>query len=427
MRKIKIAVVGYGNRGGVYASYALSRPEEAEICAVVDCLEFKLKEAGALFGLPEDRLFLSLDEFLKANVECDIVVNATMDQMHYETAMAILEKGYNMLLEKPITADKNELLAIEKKAKEKGVYLFVCHVMRYSPYFVEIKRLINKGVIGEIFALEMNEHVSAGHFVNSYVRGRWHSEAECGSSFLLAKCCHDLDLMCWLNNKSEPKAVSSFGSRGYFKPEFAPEDSAEYCYDCPRLHTCMYSAKLMHLDNDSAPYVTWEGIKKPLDEITKEEKIAYLKTSIFGQCVYKIDTDLVDRQCVSVNFANGSVGTLNMIGGTTRGGRNIHITGSKGEIEGYWESSEFVLRIYNANLQEYAEKRISVKDKLTNTGHMGSDFEIMKSIVAYLNGDRESVSITSIDDSINGHLCVYAADESRKEGRIVFLEEYKQL
>ena len=115
-----------------------------------------------------------------------------------------------------------------------------------------------------------------------------------------------------------------------------------------------------------------------------------------------------------------------MIGGTTRGGRNIHITGSKGEIEGYWESSEFTLRVYNAKLQEYTEKKISVKDLLNpGAGHMGSDYEIMKTMVAYLNGDRESVSITRIEDSINGHLCVYAADESRKQKRIVSISEYR--
>ncbi len=427
MKKIKAVVVGYGNRGGVYASYALKKPEELEIIAIVDPLEYRLKETGALHGLSDDKLFLDLDDFLNAGIECDVVINATMDQIHYETAMKIIDKGYNVLLEKPITANKDELVAIEKKAKEKGIMLFVCHVMRYSPYFTEIKRLINNGVIGEIFALEMNEHVSAGHFTNSYIRGRWHSEKECGSSFLLAKCCHDLDLMCWLNNKADPVEVSSFGSRGYFKPEFAPKDSAEYCYDCPHLEDCMFSAKLLHLQCDSAPYVTWEGIKKPLDEITKEEKIHYLKTSIFGQCVYKIPTDLVDRQCVSVNFANGSVGTLNMIGGTTRGGRNIHITGSKGEIEGYWESSEFTLRLYDAKLQEYTEKKFSVKDLLNpGAGHMGSDYEIMKTMVAYLNGDRESVSITRIEDSINGHLCVYAADESRKQKRIVSISEYRK-
>lgn len=425
MRKIKAAVVGYGNRGGVYASYALKHPDQLEIVSVVDVLDFKREEASKTFNIPQNMCFETLEDFINAKVECDIVINATMDNLHYKTAMVLIDAGYNILLEKPITADVNELLDIEKAAKEKGVLLFVCHVMRYSPYYSEIKNLINKGVIGDIFAMEMNEHVSVGHYTNSYIRGRWRSEEVCGSGFLLAKCCHDLDLMCWLNNVTEPIEVSSFGSRGYFIKENAPKDSAEMCYDCPHLDDCMFSAKLLHLQSDSAPYVTWEGLNKPLDQITREEKIEYLKTSIFGQCVYKIPNDIVDRQCVSVNFGNGSIGTLNMIGGTTRGGRNVHITGSLGEIEGYWESSEFTLRIYNAKLQEYAEKKISVKDAVTS-GHMGSDYQIMKQLVAYFNGDRSSVSMTKIEDSINGHLCVFAAENSRKNGRIVKIDEYRK-
>lgn len=425
MRKIKAAVVGYGDRGSVYASYSLKRPEELEIVAIVDLLEYKLEHFGKMHGIGKDRLFTDLDEFLSAGIECDIVINATMDQMHYETAMKIIDKGYNMLLEKPVTSDKDELVAIEKKAKEKGVMLFVCHVMRYSPYYVEIKKLINDGVIGEIFNIEMNEHVSTGHFADSYIRGRWNNESECGSSFLLAKCCHDLDLMCWLNNKSEPVDVSSFGSRAYFKPENAPKDSTYKCYDCPHLEDCMYSAKLMQLPSNSP--VTWSGIGKPISEITVEEKIEYLKKSTFGECVYKIKSDLVDRQCVSVSFANGSIGTLNMIGGTTRGGRNIYITGSRGEIEGFWEDNEFTLRVNDERFREWTMRKVNVANKLqAGSGHMGSDFEIMKTLVRYLNGDRTSVSITSIEDSINGHLCVYAADQSRKERRIVAISEYRK-
>ena len=425
MKKIKAAVVGYGDRGSVYASYSFKRPEELEIVAIVDPLEYKLKYFGAMHHIPENRLFTDLDEFLNANIDCDVVINATMDQMHYQTAIKIIDKGYNMLLEKPITSNKDELIEIERKAKEKGSMLFVCHVMRYSPYYVQIKKFIETGVLGEIFAIEMDEHVSTGHFADSYIRGRWNNESVCGSSFLLAKCCHDLDLMCWLNNKNEPLEVASFGSRAYFKPEFAPKDSAYKCYECPHLEDCIYSAKLMELPSGSP--VTWSGINKPQSEITLEEKVEYLKHSTFGECVYKIKSDLVDRQTVSVNFSNGSVGTLNMIGGTTRGGRDIYITGSRGEIQGHWESNEFMLRMNNGRLREYTERKFSVEDELNpGSGHMGSDFEIMKTLIRYLNGDRTSFSITKIEDSINGHLCVYAADQSRKEKRIVSISEYRK-
>lgn len=423
-KKIKIAVIGYGDRGSIYANYAYTNKEEAQIVAVVDLLEYRLKEASEKFNVPQQNLFTSIEDFINAKIECDLVVNATMDQQHYQTAVTLIENGYNVLLEKPVTAKKEELLDIERRVKEKGTLLFVCHVMRYSPYFVKVKELINNGAIGEIVALEMNEHVSKHHYLTSYVRGRWHSEEECGSGLLLAKSCHDLDLMCWLNNITEPDKVSSFGTRAHFVREKAPDGSAERCFDCKYLNTCEYSAKTAHLDLNEAATVTWSGIAKPISEITEQDKIDFLKTSIFGQCAYKIESTLVDRQVVSVMFKNGSIGTLNMLGGTTKGGRTVHITGTKGEIQGYWESSKFVLRVYDGVKQCFSEQEFDVAEQV-KSGHMGGDASIMRDMVKFLNGDFSSFSITKIEDSINGHLCVYGAEDSRKTNRIISIDELR--
>ena len=424
-KKIKIAVIGYGDRGSRYSEYVVKNADKAEIVAVVDLQEYRLQQASEKLGVKKENLFTSFNDFISANIECDLVINSTMDQVHYETTMALLDKGYNVLLEKPVTAKKEELLNIQKKTKEKGVNLFVCHVMRYAPFFVKVKEIINSGKIGEIIAMEMNEHVSIHHFLCSYVRGRWHSEEECGSGLLLAKSCHDTDIMCWLNNFAQPDKVSSFGTRANFIPEKAPKGSAERCLDCKYVDECTYSAKLAHLKCEDMGFVVWSGIGKPLDQITEEEKIEYLKTSIFGKCAYKIDTTLVDRQVVTVMFKNGAIGTLNLIGGSTKGGRTIHITGTKGEIQGYWESSKFILRIYDGINSRFEEQEIDVSD-LIDSGHMGGDFGIMRDIINYLAGDKSSISITDIDDSINGHLCVYAAEESRKTGRIISIDNLRR-
>jgi predicted dehydrogenase len=257
------------------------------------------------------------------------------------------------------------------------------------------------------------------------VRGRWHNEEECGSGLLLAKSCHDLDLMCWLNNITEPDKISSFGARAHFVPEKAPKDSAERCFDCKYLETCPYSAKTAHLNLADAANVTWAGIGKPIKDITVQDKIDYLNTSIFGQCAYKIESTLVDRQVVSVMFKNGSIGTLNMLGGTTKGGRTVHITGTKGEIQGYWESNVFTLRVYDGVNQRFTEQEFDVSEQV-KTGHMGGDDCIMRDVIKFLNNDFSSFSITNIEDSINGHLCVYGAEESRKSGRIISIDDLRR-
>ncbi|MBQ8294825.1 MAG: Gfo/Idh/MocA family oxidoreductase [Clostridia bacterium] len=422
MKKMKAALVGAGNRGCVYADYCFDEPNELEIVAVVEPNEIRREEAKKRYGLPETACFENLDGFLREKIVCDFVINATMDEQHYETAKAIMEAGYDMLLEKPITANKDELLDLQRIAKERNLKVNVCHVLRYTPYYKRIKEIINSGKIGKILTIEMNEHVGIAHFLDSFVRGKWNSEARCGSSFLLQKSCHDMDLLCWLNNETTPARVFSFGKRAWFIKENAPEGATEYCHDCPHNATCLYSAQKVHLELDAMPFQTWMEMGKPIDEITKEEKAEWLKTSHYGLCAYNSGGDIVDRQTVNVEFANGSTCVFTMVGGICRAGRYLHVCGTKGEIEGNIEDEKFVLRIFDRSEGkfDYDEEVIDVSNEIRDTtdygGHGGGDYAIMYELVRYLNGDNSSISITGIDDSINGHLVVYAADKSRKTG-----------
>ena len=164
MKKIKAAVVGYGNRGQVYADYSLDKPNEIEIVAVIDINRERLDEAKERYNLGESELFTDIDSFLAKKIPADIVINATMDNEHYETGLKILNAGYDMLLEKPITAVPDELIDLEKTAEKLGRKVFVCHVLRYTPFYHTVKQIIADGKIGRIFSLEMNEHVCIAHY-----------------------------------------------------------------------------------------------------------------------------------------------------------------------------------------------------------------------------------------------------------------------
>lgn len=424
---MKAVLVGAGNRGCVYSDYSLERPEELEIIAVVDPFDLHRTEAAERYNIPEERRFADLEKFLQTKIECDFVIDATMDEMHYSTAKAIMQAGYNMLLEKPITAKKDELLDLQKTAKEKGVRVNICHVLRYTPFYKKIKELIQSGVIGKVLTMELNEHVGIAHFIDSYVRGKWNSEKKCGSGFLLAKSCHDMDLICWLNNSTTPKYVSSLGSRSLFVKENAPQGATEFCYNCPHNATCLYSAQKIHLERDAMPFQTWAALNKPLDEITREEKEEFLKTDTYGRCAYNSGGDINDRQTVSVRFKDGSTATFMMVGGACKAGRSIHVVGSCGEIFGSLESGKFTLRTFDrsGDKYDYVDSLIDVNNdihgSLQYAGHAGGDYAIMYEAVRYFSGEETSVSVTDINDSINGHLIVYAAEESRKTNKIIDL------
>ena len=423
MKKLTAALVGAGNRGCVYSNYSLAEPQELAIVAVVEPNDIRRNEAGDRYNIPQEMRFTSLDDFLAAKVVCDFVINATMDEQHYETAKKLMQAKYDMLLEKPIVPCRDELLDLQKIAHENNVKVNVCHVLRYTPFYKRVKQLINDDAIGRIMTMEMNEHVWIAHFIDSFVRGKWSSEAKCGSGFLLQKSCHDMDLACWLNNAAKPVRVASIGSRSQFILKNAPEGATEFCYNCPHNETCLYSAQKIHLEFDSLPFQTWMNMGKPIDEITKEEKAEYLKWADYGRCAYNSGGDINDRQTVNIEFDNGSVVSFTMVGGTCKAGRYIHIIGTKGEIEGYLESGKFTLRTFDRSPGNFTfhEQEIDVNAEIRSSGkhvgHAGGDYAIMHEQVRYLNGDRSSVSITEIDDSINSHLVVYAAEESVKNGR----------
>lgn len=421
MRIINAVCVGAGNRGIIYSNFAKTHPHRMKLIAVVDPNEMHRKELARVHSIPENMQFKSVEDFTRAEIKCDIVINATIDNLHCVTTTPLLEAGYDVLLEKPITADAEELIALRDTAERYGRDLFICHVLRYTPFYRGIKEKILAGEIGKVVSVNMSEHVGVSHFIESFVVGKWRSESECDSPFILQKSCHDLDMLCWLNNASAPIKVASFADRKIFIPENAPEGATETCHTCPHENTCKYS--MTNIFNGKSG--TWKriilDIDKPTDEVTQEDVNEELKRSSYGRCVYE-QKDLTDRQNVIIKFENGSVGTFDLVGAVARGTRYIHIIGEDGEIFGTHGDNTFTVRKYDFKNKSYADTVIDV-DVDPKDEHKGGDVGIMSDLCDYLNGDRSSISITSITDSINGHLCVYAAEKSRKEEKIVDLKK----
>lgn len=418
MKKIRAVIVGYGNRGSVYGDYSLNKGDDFEVAGVVEINPFRLQTAKERYHLSDEQIFTDLDTFLARKPQADFIINTTMDQEHYETSMKILAAGYHMMVEKPVVNNKKQMLEIADLAEKNGCSVFVCHVLRYTPFYRTVKQLLLDDAIGEIISVEMNEHVAVSHYLTSYCRGKWGDEDICGSPFLLAKCCHDMDLIAWLNNATEPAKIASFGSRSLFTAEKRPKDAAEFCCQCPHYEDCLYSAKLQYLERDDMPFLTWADLDKPLDEITMEEKEEFLKHSNFGRCAYIAGGNLVDRQNLIIEFQNGSCASFTLVSNASKPLRFLHIVGTKGEIQGILEENQLILR------RPYQEDEvIDLSAKIVNNvqfgGHSGGDFAIMQDVTDYLRGARTSISMTSIKDSVNGHCIVYAAEESRKTGRVV--------
>ncbi len=430
--QLTVIIVGCGHRSRIYASYALREPKKIKIVGLVDPNENALKFTQNMFKVPDNACYKNINEVLKQGKIADCIINGTMDNIHIETSIPFLEQGYNMLLEKPITNNAEELLKLQKVVETYHNKVMICHVLRYSDFYRTAKEIVNSGRLGNIVHIETNERVGVVHNCISYVRGKWNNEQVCGSTMLLAKCCHDIDLICWFNNATKPKKISSFGSRSFILPKNAPKGAGTRCIvDCPHVDTCQYSAKLMHLKSNYLDVYPWQCTGKEPSQLTYEEKVKSLMTdNPNGECAYKANANVVDHQTVSIEFENGSTAVHSMLCGSQRAGRSLYIMCEKGEIEGWVGEGKLHVRTFaqgdvskiDIGLDEVID--FNAKDQSEHGGHFGGDEKLSEDFVNYMLGEKPSISCTSINDSIMGHLCVYGADKSRVEERTVYLSEY---
>lgn len=424
-KQITAIIVGAGHRALLYGSYSLQHPEALRIVGVADPDPIRRKKTAEIFGFGEDMCFESA-EALAAVPKCaDAVINGTMDTQHVETAIPLLRRGYDMLLEKPFAVSEEEMWELQRVVKETGRKVMICHVLRYAPFYVAVKERLLNGDIGDIINIQATEHVSYHHLAVSFVRGKWGNKEICGAPMLLAKCCHDMDLLMWLKSGVAPRRISSFGSDFQFDPSKKPAGSGKRCMvDCAIEDQCLYSAKKHYIDHpDRWGFYVWDCLEH-IDKPTIEDKIESLKTNnIHGRCMWDCNHSNVDHQSVLIDFADGATATLNMIGGTAKPERNLHIIGTKGEIKGVFDDSVFTVRtIDNTNETGWKEEVVDLKiggDKSGQNGsHGGGDLRLVEDFVRVLQGEEPSISCTSINDSINGHLAVFRAEQARETGTV---------
>jgi len=272
-------IVGAGHRAITYARLALTNPDRLKIVGVADPNPLRREWCRKTYGFPAENMFESAEELAKVPRFADAVINGTMDRQHIPTAVPLLRAGYHMLLEKPFAINEDEMWELVKVAKECDRKVMICHVLRYAPFYAAIRQKILDGEIGEIIATETTEHVSYHHMAVGFVRGKWRNEQDCGATMLLAKCCHDLDLIMWMNSGNEPVSVASFGCNMQFRPENMPAGAGKRCLvDCPPEveEKCLYSAKKMFIDHPNRwSFYVWDNLEH-IENPTIEDKIKTL-------------------------------------------------------------------------------------------------------------------------------------------------------
>ena len=397
MKTKKLAVVGYGQRGSIYANYALQNPEEFTVTAIVEADPDRKKLAESKHDCP---VFSDYRDFLKAGIEADLVAVATQDKDHREHAIALMEAGYDLLLEKPIATSLEDCEAIYDTAVKCGRKVIVCHVLRYTPFYSKLKEVVDSGVLGEIVTMNTTECVGYYHQAHSFVRGPWHNSSE-SSPMILAKCCHDMDMIRYIIGK-KCKRVSSFGSLTHFTEKNAPKCSAEYCSDCP-CTDCVYKAQTIY---EREAFFRGYFTTDISDESDWREKLVH---SDYDRCVYKCNNDVVDHQVCIFEFEDGVTVSHTMNAFSKNIYRDIKIHGTKAELVGNMEELYLELRPFGGEVIRY-----DFSDANTSGNHGGGDISMMHSLYLERNG-KPAPGITYIDVSIDSHRMSFGAEKSRLE------------
>ena len=412
---MKFVLIGAGQRGMIYAGYAHQKGHT--ITAVADIDPVKREMARQEFGIPQENCFASADELLSQAVLGEAAIIATMDRDHYRQAIPAMEKGYHLLLEKPISPVPEEAIEIEETARRLKRHVVVCHVLRYSPFFREIKKVIESGVIGRIVTVQHNENIGNFHIAHSFVRGNWR-RADQASPLMMQKSCHDMDLLVWLVD-SPCRSVASFGDLTYFKAENAPEGAALRCADCPHKDVCRFSAYKCYL-----PVMgSWPATVLTKDQ-TREGLLEAIRTGPYGRCVYHCDNDVCDHQVTVLEFENGVTATFNLSGFTNRMARTMKIMGEDGEIRASELENVIEVTRFAPNGVERSESTVIHPDA-PNSGHGGGDSGIVEDFLALMEG-RQGEASSDISHSVESHMMACAADEARVRHTVVDIADFRR-
>jgi predicted dehydrogenase len=420
MKRLKIAGIGCGSRTSTYMKLAAEMPERYEIVGAADLIDWKVARIARLSDRNNFRSFTNARQLLAADRFADILIIGTQDSYHVEPCIAALEKGYDVLLEKPIATSVVDLLKLESVAKRLGRRVLICHVLRYTPFYQKVKQIVAGGQLGDIVTMQASEGVGTFHQAHSFVRGHW-SITESSSPMIIQKSCHDLDIIQWMMDRPFT-AVSSFGQLSYFNLQHKPADAPKRCIDaCPVGATCQYNA-IRYLTDQRGwlPYVYNGGENASDDDVR-----AWLKTSPWGRCVYQCDNTAVDHQVVTINFTGGATATFTM--SAFDSGRNLEIWGTEGVLRG------------GTYTKQIADCDIVVRDHATNdvsrfnvepragahAGHGGGDRGLMESLYTEMQVADSADMRSSLHVSVESHLIGFAAEESRMTAQVVEAKPFR--
>ncbi|KAL3063998.1 hypothetical protein OYC64_000328 [Pagothenia borchgrevinki] len=417
---VRLIVVGAGCRGEIYSSFGSIHPERLKVVGVADPRKFARTKLQQQHNIVDENIFEDWHTMVEREKFADAVAICTPDRLHKEPAVAFAKKGYHVLLEKPMATTAEDCTAIVEACTQSGVMLSVGHVLRYDPVIHNIKELIDAGAIGDVMHIQHLEPVGFWHFAHSFVRGNWRNEEE--SSFaLLAKSCHDIDLIHHWAGARRCLKVTSFGSVSHFGKKDKPAGAGNRCLDCSIEADCPYSARKIYMDRVKQGNTGWPvSVICPNSFPDIESVTEALETGPYGRCVYECDNDVCSNQVVNMEFEGGLTAAFSMVAFTEEiCKRKTTIYGSKGELS----CDGHEVRVFDFLTQrstKHSPLSGAPRRFMSMSGHGGADYYLMDAFVSAVANNDPSLIRSGPEETLLSHLLVFEAERSRLEGRVVY-------
>jgi len=391
----RIGIMGAGARGRRVARFAKER--KIEVAALADpdpqnsantCAE--LKDAQTT-----PRLFADWQALLAANLQLDAMAITTPNYLHHTPALACMQQGIRLLLlEKPLATAEHDCAEIVRTAQATGTRIQLGFVLRSTPFYQQVRAILDSGVIGRVITIQADELASYG-VTASLFRGYWRTPNVQSGGSLLEKSCHDMDLLTWFAG-ARPITVNSFGGCRILEPN--PSLPA-LCRDCGLTPTCPYSAA--------------DRLKQATTDVFDREALPG-QTEV-DRCIYRCGGDGYDHQSVQILYENGVIANfiLNFHTFGPRSGRNLHIIGTHGSLWGNYGYPELFSQVGLAEPVRHAIPN-------DGSGHAGGDRSHHLAFFDMLADPTIRPRATVFDGYLGAMVC-FAADRSVTERRQVHL------
>jgi predicted dehydrogenase len=368
---INIGAIGCGGRLTGVAGAVLSQNKRLHLQAVYDIDAESIKDAKKHLN-PDLKVYES-EAALLADSTIDWVMIGSWNCFHAQQAIAAMKAGKHVFCEKPLATSLADCIAVREAARSTGRQFAFGLVLRYSPHYQQVRKLLDENKIGKLVSFEFNETLRPGH--GGYIFGNWRNKVKNAGSHLLEKCCHDLDLANWMVG-SLPVRVACFGGRSFFTPE--------------NKHLV---EELGRDEKGRSIFDTW-GDRHRVDQFTG-------------------GADILDHQVAILEYGNGVQATFHTNVATALPERRFYMAGTLGTLKADAVPGEIVVQ------------RMGFKTKpencsvIGNDPHAGGDEVLAKHIAdTMLTG---AAPLAGVDEGIKSAAVAFAIDQAQETGQVVDL------